>query len=52
MTFDELYNRIMSILPDASIETDNYGQILVYTSLTENDDGTVREMTDADYEGE
>ena len=51
MTFDELYNRVVSMLPGASVETDNQGQIVIYTSLTANENGTVRNMTDEDYKG-
>ena len=34
------------------IEQDNYGQYIIYTGLTDDDGdkGTLREMTDADFE--
>jgi hypothetical protein len=39
MTFIELINKISSILPEAQIETDSDGQLIVYTNLcVENDD--------------
>ena len=36
----------------ASLETDNYGQIVIYTGLKMKDDGTTEEMTAEDYEME
>jgi hypothetical protein len=33
-----------------SIDTDEYGQIIIYTGLKENDDGSIREMVDEDFE--
>lgn len=29
---------------------DNYGQIIIYTNMTYNSDGTIREMTEKDFE--
>jgi hypothetical protein len=31
MLLNELYDEIRKILPDAQFETDNYGQVIVYT---------------------
>ncbi len=31
MTFDDLLRKILNILPDAQIEEDNDGQMIIYT---------------------
>jgi hypothetical protein len=33
MTFDEVYNAILNILPKAALGEDNDGQLIVYTNL-------------------
>jgi hypothetical protein len=33
MTFDEVYSAILKILPNAALDTDNEGQLIVYTNL-------------------
>ena len=33
MTFDEVYNAILNILPKATLDEDNDGQLIVYTNL-------------------
>ena len=38
MNFDELYDEIMSFLPESQIEKDNEGQIIIYTNLFIEDD--------------
>lgn len=35
MTFNEMYSRILEILPDASCGEDNEGQIVIYTNKKE-----------------
>jgi hypothetical protein len=35
MTFAEFCNKIVSILPDATVEQDLEGQIIIYTNLKE-----------------
>lgn len=35
-----------------SIETDNYGQIVIYTGMMQDDDGTVTPYKDANEEAE
>lgn len=32
-TFDELQRKIMEILPQAQLDEDNYGQIVIYTDM-------------------
>ena len=43
-TFDDLYKAIRAILPYAQFETDNYGQIIIQTDLTENQDGILKDF--------
>lgn len=33
MTYKQLESAIMAILPSASFEEDNYGQVIIYTGL-------------------
>jgi hypothetical protein len=33
-----------------NVDTDNYGQLVIYTGLKETEDGDLREMTDEDFE--
>jgi hypothetical protein len=62
-TYDDLLRAVLAILPDAQIEEDNYGQLIVYTNKklgdsdpmnrakSSNDDHqTLVDMTDADFE--
>lgn len=49
-TCDELLRAVLAILPNATIEEDNFGQICVYTDLIENKDGTLRKATPEDFE--
>jgi hypothetical protein len=35
MTYDELYKAVLVILPGATIEEDNDGQLMIYTGLKE-----------------
>lgn len=44
MTLSELLAAILPILPNATLDQDNDGQILIYTNLTLNSDDT---LTDA-----
>ena len=39
MTIKELERRIGEIIPSAAFETDNEGQVLIYTGLIESEDG-------------
>ncbi len=53
MTLNELMNKILEILPNAQVENDNYGQIVIYTDLKQFDqspDPILVEMTDEDFE--
>ena len=45
MTFNELYAAITKILPDAIIDEDMQGQLVIYTNLCERDD----ELVDIDF---
>jgi hypothetical protein len=38
------------IAPNYAIDTDNYGQVIIYTHKKETDDGKYVEMTEADFE--
>ena len=39
MNLSELDQRISEIIPSAAFEKDNYGQVLIYTGLVENEAG-------------
>ena len=43
-TFSELKKILLSVCPNGQIEWDNDNQIIFYTGLTYNDDGTLREI--------
>lgn len=47
-----LEQMIEQILPGAQFDVDNYGQIVIYTNLTEEDNGSLREMTNQDFGNE
>ena len=48
MNLDDLEEALAEILPSGfQIETDNHGQIVIYTGLTRDDDGDL-----VDFEGE
>lgn len=47
MNISELEQRISAIIPGAAFETDNEGQLLIYTGLIENEAG---ELVDFDPE--
>ena len=38
MTFDELYRKILEILPDAEMGEDNEGQVVIYTGMVVSKD--------------
>ncbi len=40
-SIDNFMSYVLSFLPDASIEQDNEGQLVIYTNLKPNDDGAV-----------
>lgn len=37
MTFDEFMRKMLDVFPDAEVGTDNDGQLIIYTNLTERD---------------
>ena len=43
-TFNELKNILLSVCPNGQIEWDNYNQIIFYTGLTDNEDGSLKEF--------
>lgn len=47
-TLSELEVMIEELFPGASVETDNQGQIVIYTGLIESSDGSLRELTNSD----
>lgn len=49
-TIDDLLRAILKILPEATIDEDNFGQIVIYTDLIQNTDGTLRKATEEDFE--
>ena len=40
MTFDELYTKVLEILPNATFGEDNEGQLIIYTDLRESENGS------------
>ena len=40
-SMDNFMIHTLEAFPDASVEQDNYGQLVVYTNLTVNDEGAV-----------
>lgn len=44
MTFDELLREILKILPNAQVDEDEDGQLIVYTNKVVDADDEVREM--------
>ena len=40
-TFDDLMRAVLKILPNAQLEEDNYGQIIIYTDLAETSNGSL-----------
>ena len=49
-TCDDLLRAVLAILPDAQIEEDNFGQIVVYTDLIETKTGKLRCATEKDFD--
>lgn len=43
-TFNELQKILLSVCPNGQIEWDNGNQIIFYTNLTDNEDGTLKEI--------
>lgn len=35
MTFDQLMTQVLAIIPNAQFDEDNFGQIIIYTDLTQ-----------------
>ena len=52
MTLEELEEALEEILPSYQIETDNEGQIIIYSGLTESDDGELVPFDEEEEEGE
>lgn len=46
MTYDSLYHDIQQILPRSTFETDNYGQLVIYTGMRFGDDNRTLEQFD------
>ena len=40
-TFDDLMRAVLKILPNAQLEEDSYGQIIIYTDLAETSNGSL-----------
>lgn len=53
MNIEELEEALEDILPNGfQIETDNHGQLLIYTRLSQDDDGELIDFVDEDDEEE
>lgn len=48
MKFDELMSKILEIMPNATLDEDNHGQIIVYTDLEETPDGHIENFQPPD----
>lgn len=44
MTFDDLMRKILDVIPDATLDEDNEGQIVIYTGLEEDAQGNIRQF--------
>ncbi len=44
MTLDEVFEYVTFVLPNATIEEDNDGQLVIYTGVKLNKAGVTREM--------
>ena len=44
MTFDDLMRRVLAVIPDATLDEDNEGQIVIYTGLEEDARGNIRQF--------
>lgn len=49
MDIDELYNKILEVLPNAAFGLDNECQIIVYTNWYDESDGTATEDPEANH---
>ena len=47
---DELRTAIEKLIPHASFDEDNYGQIIIYTHLKEVDNDVYVKMTEKDFD--
>lgn len=52
VTMGEWAENTRKIFPDCDFESDNYGQIIIYTGLTATNQGVIRKMTQRDFNGE
>jgi len=43
-SFDYLVSKVLEIVPTATFERDNDGQIVIYTGLTEDETGTLKKL--------
>lgn len=46
MRFDEFMEKMLAAFPNAQVEEDNNGQLVIYTGLTETSPGVVERMPD------
>jgi hypothetical protein len=44
MTFDELVGKILQVLPNATFDKDNYGQLIIYTDCTTDSNDNVQPL--------
>lgn len=44
------FKRLLELFPYLSFEKDNYGQLILYTGIMEDDNGITRQMTEEDFE--
>lgn len=47
MTFDELLNKLLPILPECTFGEECDGQLIIYTNLREDDNGNLVRFEDA-----
>lgn len=44
MTFDEMVGQILQVLPNAVLDQDNDGQVVIYTGVREDADGNIHKF--------
>ena len=50
MNGDKLRSALEKLMPNASLDEDNDGQVIIYTNLIEDDNGDYDEMEEGDYD--
>jgi hypothetical protein len=51
MTYDELVRALLGLCPEGTMCEDNFGNLVWYTNLTEQHDGTMIDAGEEPYDG-